>query len=155
MQELMNVTEACHLTGWSRQNIYLKKKLGRINLVKIKGRYYVTREELKRNLQELYKRDAYFAPDETGINGAAKILGITKNQMYYLIRLEKVPYRRIGALYIIKKSDLKTEQMRFEWDEKKSHGDDQFRRVEKTKEGAPQIPCGLYRKRLHKVFLEA
>jgi hypothetical protein len=106
MKDLITISEAMKITGWTRQNLYIKKKLGRIKMEKVGNRVFLTMDELNRHRETLYDRSHNYKPDELSVRAAADILGFNSQRIYYFLRLGYFTFKRRGGIIILDKKEI-------------------------------------------------
>lgn len=101
-----SVKESADYLGISRQMLYILIKSKKIDPIKFGCKSRFTKEMLDNYYDTRWSRKRHFSEDEVGVKGAAEILHISPLQFYYIIYRGRIPFRRVGSLYIMKKQDV-------------------------------------------------
>lgn len=115
--QIINLKEACEVSGTSKQNLYVAIKKGRIKAWKKEGsnRLELHRDDLERYLKNKFKRsDSRFEgklrwdkkKGEFSVGQAAEFLGVPANMLYYFLRTGQMAYTKKGCSYVLDLDEL-------------------------------------------------
>lgn len=109
---MLSLGQACVINGTGTQALYIAIKKGRLKAIKREdtNRYQIAKQDLKEYMKKKYDRaDATFQgkpkydkeKGEFSIKQAAELLGESPNYLYYLMRINKIAYKKKGCSYIL------------------------------------------------------
>lgn len=112
----LSLVEAADLRGCTKQALYFAIRKQVLGAVKIKGFWKVTPEALLKYDSELYCRmnrskanGEYIYDREKGkitTELAARLVGLTRQNIYYALRTGKLKYKRVNGAIVIDMKDL-------------------------------------------------
>ena len=111
----LSMAQVAKLANVSRQAIYKSIKSKRLKAVMRGYRYYIKIEDFRE--YQWSRRDILFKEIDGELiyemgegrvspNQAAILIGVNKNRIYYLLKSNKLKYKKVGSLYVIQLTDL-------------------------------------------------
>ena len=111
MEEFMKIARVAELMSLSKQAIHVAVRTGRIKGKKMNNRWYVHHSEYLNYVNTRYSRALSKRPDgsllydpmknEYSINQVAEMCGVSRQRVYYCVRMHFLPSERVGAAYVI------------------------------------------------------
>lgn len=108
--ELLKISEIADWLNLGRQTVYLAIRNQKLKSDKIKNKFYAKFADVENWQKRKYSRDyctengeRLFDPEKNrwSVKQLSKILEVAEYRIYYLISKGELPFKRVGATYLI------------------------------------------------------